>query len=83
MKTSGHVQELLKKHPWHQVWLQWCPGHLNIELNERVDKAAKEGSKKLQPKYTSLAYARQIGSQESETAWRAQYMSDAKYTGHS
>ena len=83
VKTCEYVWKFLKENSQCQIWLRWCPGHLDIEMNERVDKAAKEGSKKLQPKYTSFAYARQISSQKAETVWCTQCMLKPEYTGHS
>ena len=52
-----------------EVILQWVPSHINIEGNERADKAAKEAAGKLIPlgaeRYSSFSYiTRKIKAQK-------------------
>ena len=53
-----HILELLDKHVDLHIALMWCPGHFDIEGNERADKLAKSGSHLIpkHPNYKSLLY---------------------------
>ena len=46
-RTKNNIQGLLEKMPHNDQHLTmvWCPGHCNIDGNERADKCANEGSK--------------------------------------
>lgn len=41
------------------VHLVWCPGHVGIELNEKVDELAKEGAELTQPDFESYSMIKQ------------------------
>ena len=46
-RTENNIQGLLEKmsHNDQHLTMMWCPGHCNIDGNERADKCANEGCK--------------------------------------
>ena len=46
-RTENNIQGLFEKmsHNDQHLTMVWCPGHCNIDGNERADKCANEGSK--------------------------------------
>ena len=58
MNFHRHILDLLDKHKELRIALMWCPGHFDLEGNERANELAKSGSH-LTPKYPnykSLSY---------------------------
>lgn len=45
-RTYMILNYIQKSFPYIQVMFQWCPGHTDIERNEKVDKLAKKEASK-------------------------------------
>ena len=53
-----------------QLTLQWIPGHCDLQGNERADRLAKEGARKMQPeKPTSYKTVRRILKSNTRNEW--------------
>ena len=69
-RTENNIQGLLEKmsHNDQQLTMVWCPGHCNVDGNERADECAKEESKL--PKNQSATHStprRQLSEDTSKT----------------
>src|SRR5260370_30912263 len=65
------ILDLLDKNKELHIALTWCPGHFQLEGNERADELAKSGSH-LTPKYPnykSLLYLGSLHKQEIGEEW--------------
>ena len=66
-----HILAILDQHENMQLALTWCPGHFDIEGNERADYLAKSGSRSHQkiPDYKSLSYIGSLNKHEIGEEW--------------
>lgn len=75
------LRSFLAASPAHNVHIHWCPGHVDVDLNEEVDRLAKEGSECAQPEFTSFAMAKQLLTGRITDEWQALFCSPS-YSGH-
>lgn len=75
-----HLRTFLSASPQRKLVLHWCPAHIGIDLNERVDELAKDGAAGRQPVFVSLARARQRRAGSLTEKWRAR-VQDTRYIG--
>lgn len=74
------VRSFLEASPSRAVYLHWCPAHVGVELNERVDDLAKTGTQCSQPEFTSLAMAKQTLTAGLYSEWQAR-LAERRYVG--
>src|SRR5258708_3403502 len=67
-----HIIDILDQHTNVQFAFTWCPGHFDIEGNERADRLAKSGSRLTHeiPAYKSLSYVGSLQKREIGEEWR-------------
>lgn len=75
------LRGFLDTSPSHRVHVHWCPGHVNVDLNEDVDRLAKAGSDCAQPDFTSFAMAKQLLTARVTDAWQDSFCKPS-YSGH-
>ncbi len=66
-----HILNILNTHEDTQFALTWCPGHFDIEGNERADHLAKSGSRMYHKNsdYKSLSYISSLHKREIGEEW--------------
>lgn len=67
--ACANIRRWLEKHEENKVHMNWCPSHIGIILNDKVDELAKEATEMYQPEYTLWAYARQIITKTEIDMW--------------
>ena len=81
VRTCTRIRDFLDEVSIRSVQLAWCPGHVGVKDNERVDKSAAEGTNKLQPKFMSFARARELVRTKILNEWRIKAETDPEYRG--
>lgn len=77
------IREWFEKDKQNEIFLHWCPSHVEIKLNEEVDKLAAEvATKTVQPETTSWAYVRHKITKKEIDNWHQQIVSHKLYRGH-
>ncbi len=67
-----NIINILDKHANVHFALTWCPGHFDIDGNEKADKLAKSGSylTPMKPNYKSLSYLGSLHKHKIGEEWR-------------
>ncbi len=73
-----NILNLLDQHENLHIALMWCPGHFDIEGNERADELAKSGSHltPMKPNYKSLLYIGSLQKREISEVWLHRWMNN-------
>ncbi|KAG6824425.1 hypothetical protein H0H92_006925 [Tricholoma furcatifolium] len=74
MKTfTDIVDRFLEEDPGRSVAVEWCPGHKDVEGNEKADKEAKAGARIWQARFVTLAHAKRRTKEKALEKWKAQW----------
>ncbi|KAH9911563.1 uncharacterized protein BXZ73DRAFT_35246, partial [Epithele typhae] len=76
------VREWMEKDERRRIVFHWCPSHVGIEWNERVDEDAKAAADlPMAANERSLAHAKHLLAVQLKSDWTKQYREHRAYAG--
>lgn len=70
VRTTHMVDDFLNRDEGRTFSIEWCPGHKDVEGNERADEEAKLGSEAWSQDFTTMTNAKRSTKESALEEWR-------------